>query len=108
MSYRTTTGLTTVAGLVAYASGLPPFTDVAMASRVVTDLGASGTVLEFSADVPGPAVTPDGLDYYLHVTDGSTNAWFPGTSYIGGFGSVDGLGAAWQHVVVRQTGSIGN
>src|SRR5207245_2925782 len=90
MSYRVTAGLTTVNGLVAYANGGPPFTDVAMQNTVVQDLGTAGTAVEMSATIPATAVTTEGLDYYIHVTDGATDAWYPGTSYVAGAGSVNG------------------
>jgi hypothetical protein len=101
MSYRTSVELDgTALGLENYLLNTPTYTTVAMTPTVVEDLGAQGTVLRFDATIPAGAVTTEGVDYYLHATDGSTDAYYPGTSYVGGIGSVDGLQAAWQHVEV--------
>jgi len=106
MGYRTASGLENPDQLVSYASGGPAFTEVAMSSTVVQQAGDYGTVLQLTATIPASAVTTQGVDYHLAVTDGSTNAWYPGTAYVGASGPVDGMRAAWQHVEVASRPTI--
>ena len=101
LSYRTTTSLNHSDGIVSYViDGGPAWTEAPLQANVLEDLGGQGTVLEMTAEIPASAVTTDGVDYFLHVTDGETKAYYPGTSYVGGWGSADGIRAAWQHVEV--------
>jgi len=111
LAYRATPSLATLNSVIAYASGGPAFTEVAMEKATVTNGGGAGRVLEFRALIPGEVVTASGVDYWLRVSDGATTAYYPGTSYISGAGSVDGIRAAWHHVAVttqRVTATIGD
>jgi hypothetical protein len=100
LSYRRSAGLTSAFALAGYLAGQPPFTTMAMGATVVQDLGIAGTVMRFDADIPAAAVTTDGVDYSMHFSDGATNAYWPGTAYVGGVASVDGQALAWQHIEV--------
>ena len=103
LSYRTSTGLNTASGIVSNVTdGLDGagFATVAMTSRVVQDLGADGAVLEFTATIPAEIVDTNGVDYFVQATDGFTNAFFPGTSYVGSQAPVDGTRSGWVHVEV--------
>ena len=106
MSYRTASGLDNPDQLVSYVSGGPTFSDVTMSSSVVQEADDYGTVLLLTATIPADAVTTQGVDYYINVTDGSTHAFYPGTAYVGGSGPVDGMRAAWQHVEVLSRPTI--
>lgn len=111
LAYRATPALNTVAAINAYALGGPAFTEVTMEQRVTADNGAAGTVVELSALIPASATTGGGADYWMRVTDSDTTAYYPGTSYVSGAGSADGMRAAWAHVTVtgqRVTATIGD
>ncbi|MGH9223908.1 MAG: SdrD B-like domain-containing protein [Acidimicrobiales bacterium] len=111
LAYRATPSLGSVAAITSYAMGGPAFTEVSMASRVTADAGPGGTVLELTSTIAPGAVTTAGVDYFLRVTDGDTTAYFPGTSYLSGAGSLDGVRAAWVHVAVsaqRVTATVGD
>lgn len=111
LGWRQTPQLTVVANLVDYALGGPPFTTVTMTQRVVADLGDEGRILELHGRIPAAAATTAGVDYWFSVSDGSTTSFFPGTTYISGAGSLDGMRAAWQHITIadaRVTASIGD
>jgi hypothetical protein len=111
LAYRATPVLNTVDAITAYALGGPAFTEVTMEQRVTADNGAAGTLLELSALIPASATTSGGTDYWIRVTDGDTTAYFPGTSYVSGAGSADGMRAAWAHVTIngqRVTATVGD
>lgn len=100
LGYRTSTGLDTVAGVLDYAGGGGPFAEIPMEAELLVHQPPAGKVLQFAADIPAEAVDTNGVDYWISVTDGHTTAVYPGTSYVGGIGSLDGTRVAWQHVEV--------
>lgn len=103
LSYRTSVGLNTASGIVTNVNdGLngDGFTTVTMTATVVEDLAADGAVIEFTATIPGEVADTNGVDYFIHATDGYTNAWFPGSSYLGSHAPVDGTRGGWVHVEV--------
>jgi hypothetical protein len=111
LNYRGTGTLANTGQFVAYLTGGKTYTQVTMTQTVIQDLGANGTVLRISARIPGTIVQPDGVDYWFGVTDGTTHAYYPGTTYLSPAGAQDGIQAAWHHVTVtgqRTTGTIGD
>jgi len=104
LSYRTSTGLNTFEGTNQNVNdGLngSGFTTVAMASRLVQDLGVgAGRVLEFTAEIPSSVVDTNGVDYFVRADDGYTKHFSPGTSYVSTSAPVDGTRAGWHHVEV--------
>ena len=67
-----------------------------------TSLGDIGVLLVYGAQVPASSVDTTGTDYYIHVVDGHTQAYSPGTVYVGWYAPRDGtrVPAANHHVHV--------
>lgn len=67
-----------------------------------TSLGDAGVLLAYRARVPADSVDTTGVDYYIHVADGHTQAFSPGTTYQGWYAPRDGarVPAAVHHVHV--------
>ena len=55
-----------------------------------TPLGGAAVLLTYRGQIPGPAVSTAGVDYYIRVTDGHTQAFSPGTVYEGWYAPRDG------------------
>ncbi|MEA3077033.1 MAG: hypothetical protein QOF60_1941 [Actinomycetota bacterium] len=71
--------------------------------------GGVGSVMSFTAQVPGGSVTSRGVDYYLDVFDGSTHSFSPGTTYTGAYAPRDGTNSSLaHHVHVLETPHIGH
>ena len=68
-----------------------------------TGLGQAGEMMRFSADIPSSFVNTKGVDYFFHVTDGTTQAWSPGSTYEGYYAPTDGMRTGWYHVHVLET-----
>lgn len=95
MGYRRSGSVNDLSGFT-----IGPFTPVPMTATVDQDLGDAGTVVTLSAEVPAADVTTLGVDYELTITDGTTHSYYPGTTYLAGWGSIDGFVLAWHHVEV--------
>jgi hypothetical protein len=67
-----------------------------------TSLGNAGVLLAYRAQVPAGSVDTTGVDYYIHVADGHTQAFSPGTTYQGWYAPRDGtrVPAVTHHVHV--------
>lgn len=75
-----------------------------MQPGIGTGLGGAATLTLYNAEVPGSSVDTTGVDYYIHVTDGHTQAFSPGTTYEGWYAPTDGSQnrAASYHVHVLE------
>jgi hypothetical protein len=93
--YRTTTGSVLEEDLLATPAW--PRLTMTRASNP-TSLGDAGQLVSFSAEIPADDVDTRGVDYFFSVTDGVTQAWWPGTTYQGYYAPTDGMRTAWHHV----------
>ena len=102
LAYRSNASILGAADLQAFELDRTPFQFVTMTQSLFQDLGSGGTLLQMAADIPASAVTvAGGVQYYLKFSDGSTNGYFPGTSYVGGYATPDGFLPASQPVIVN-------
>lgn len=71
---------------------------------ISTGLGGVATLTLYHGEVPASSVDTTGVDYYIHVTDGHTQAFSPGTTYEGWYTPTDGTHsrAASYHVHVLE------
>jgi hypothetical protein len=69
-----------------------------------TSLGGVASLILYHAEVPASSVDTTGVDYWIHVTDGHTQAFSPGTPYQGWYAPTDGTHstAASYHVHVLE------
>ena len=67
-----------------------------------TSLGDAGVLLSYRGQVPATSVDTTGADYWIHVADGQTQAFSPGTTYQGWYAPRDGtrVPALTHHVHV--------
>lgn len=99
LSYRTSTGLDTLSGTIAYVTDPAPYTTVAMTATVLADSTTGTTAMQFDADIPGDVVNTNGVDYQIDAFDGYSHAYWPGAPQAAPL-TGDGLPVAWQHVEV--------
>lgn len=91
-----------------YRTTVPGIVDstgfVSTAMAVTRTAGAGGVdAIRVDGAVPASAVDTRGVDYFFSVTDGTTTAWWPGTSPADGPGVwVDGVRVVYQHVHVQE------
>lgn len=57
-------------------------------------------VISLGGVIPGSAADTRGMDYFIGVSDGSTDSWWPGTSQIDGYAPVPGTRVGYQHIRV--------
>ncbi|MGQ0617080.1 MAG: esterase/lipase family protein [Acidimicrobiia bacterium] len=103
--YRTTTGPITEETIVADNGELiatPGWPTASMDLVSSTPLGEAGQLLTFAAEIPGGFVDTRGVDYFFQVSDGTTQAWSPGTTYEGYYAPLDGMRTGWYHVHVLE------
>jgi hypothetical protein len=97
--YRTTTGPATTEPLLT----IPAWPNKAMNQQPnPTDLGDAGKRYTYTANIPASAVDTRGVDYFFHVTDGTTEAFWPGTTHMGYYAPTDGQRITWHHVHVLE------
>ncbi|HEX7168951.1 MAG TPA: hypothetical protein VF230_18380, partial [Acidimicrobiales bacterium] len=104
--YRTTAGPITDETIVAENGELIatpdwPSVDMDMVGSPASN-ALVGDVLTFRAEIPRGVVDTRGVDYFMQVTDGTTQAWSPGTTYAGYYAPVDGMRTGWHHVHVLE------
>ncbi len=58
--------------------------------------------IEARGTIPASAATTRGVDYFFSVTDGSRTAWWPGTSSVDGYVSIDGTRVGYGHIRVLE------
>ena len=96
--YRTTTGPAINEPLLA----IPNWPSVAMSAQSSVDLGDPGKRVTYTAKIPKSYVDTRGVDYFFHVTDGYTQAFWPGTTHEGYYVPEDGQRIVWHHVHVLE------
>lgn len=97
--YRTTTGPATTEPLLA----IPAWPNTAMSQQPnPTDLGDAGKRYTYTASIPASYVDTRGVDYFFHVKDGTTEAFWPGTTHMGYYAPTDGQRITWHHVHVLE------
>ncbi len=93
LSWRTTTR--------SLLSAEPDFESAPMQVTRLTGAGSSDLV-ELTGKIPSRSVDTRGVDYFLSIGDGATQAWWPGTSHIDGYVAIPGTRVLWQHVRVLE------
>jgi Mg-chelatase subunit ChlD len=84
---------------------IPDWPHTAMTQTGAAGLGDAGENVSFRARIPKEVVNTSGVDYFMVVRDGSTRAFWPGTSYQG-FLPMDGVRTGYMHVHVLETPHI--
>jgi Mg-chelatase subunit ChlD len=102
MYYRTTSG-TVLDEPLLETPDWPHRQMQAVATTAIAD-GIARTT--YNAEIPAEYLNTNGVDYFFHVTDGQTDAWWPGTTWQGYYAPRDGMRTGWHHVHVLETPHI--
>lgn len=98
LHYRTSTGITRTVDL----TGDPGWPTIKMTPSATTALGDAGTMITYTATIPGNKVDTRGVDYYFDVTDTHTTSYWPGTTYQGFYAPTDGMRTTYETVHVLE------
>ncbi|WP_170286246.1 VWA domain-containing protein [Nocardioides rubriscoriae] len=103
MYFRTSPNDDTI--LTTFETIPPDWSSIRMNATSTTSLGDFGRETVFKAQIPAATVDTRGVDYFMRVEDGNTQAFWPGTTYQG-YLPQDGIRTGYMHVHVLETPHI--